>query len=579
MMLKHKDKGLYERLMKRPMDFLLSGVAIIVLSPILGISAILIRMKLGSPVFFKQARPGKNEKIFYLYKFRSMTNAVDKDGKLLPDKDRLTKFGQILRKTSIDELPELINILKGDMSIVGPRPLSIYYLPHYSGDAKRRHDVRPGLTGLAQVNGRNNLPWDERFSLDVKYVENVTFLGDVKIIIDTFLKVIKAADISVRGTTKVYDFGTYKKIQEEGGSVVNKYDTTYSEIGSYFWLSKNDMISDKNRVTFLPKTEDSSFTFSGRTAIEIALRDAMKNKTIRKAYVPSYCCVSMLQSFIDNGIKYEFYEVSIENGKIKYEIDAHKECDLILFMRYFSMECCDENKALSVMKSRGVVVVEDITHSLLSEMPYLGVSDYLVASLRKWFAIPTGGWVAKTTGNLEIKPNIDSNSTVSEKIDGMDMKNRYMSGEKVSKEEFLKINASFDNDLIHVDRMLKLDDMSLAILGNLNIEDIKSQRRKNATMIKNLLSDIEEITLPDIDLLKETPLFYPVFLRTEDRDLLRKYLIENGMYCPVHWPEVMGANAGIRANELSLICDQRYTEKDMIALCECIHEWFKSQRG
>ena len=174
MMVKHEHKGFYEKLIKRPLDFLLSGVALIVLSPVLGISALLIRVKLGSPVLFKQARPGKNEKIFYLYKFRSMTNAVDKDGKLLPDKERLTKFGQILRKTSIDELPELINILKGDMSIVGPRPLSIYYLPHYSGDAKRRHDVRPGLTGLAQVNGRNNLPWDERFSLDVKYVEMKT---------------------------------------------------------------------------------------------------------------------------------------------------------------------------------------------------------------------------------------------------------------------------------------------------------------------------------------------------------------------------------------------------------------------
>lgn len=574
-----KNKGFYEKLIKRPMDFLLSGVAIIVLSPLLGISALLVCVKLGKPVLFKQARPGKDEKIFYLYKFRSMTNAVDKDGKLLPDSERLTKFGKILRKTSIDELPELINILKGDMSIVGPRPLSIYYLPHYSGEAKRRHDVRPGLTGLAQVSGRNNLPWDDRFLLDAKYVDNITFVGDMKIIFSTLLKVIKASDISVRGTTKVYDYGTYKRIQEEGNNILQKYDMTYSEIGSYFWMAKDKCLSDKGNITFLPQISDASFTFSGRTAIEIAVRDAMKNKSIKKAYVPSYCCVSMLQTFIDNGIEYEFYNVSLKNGQIKYEIDENKDCDIILFMRYFSINYVDVSNVLLKMKSRGVLILEDITHSLFDDMQYLTASDYLVASLRKWFAIPTGGWVAKTNGCLTVKPNIESNHTVIEKINGMNMKNQYMCGEAVSKEEFLKINSKFDNDLIHVDRMLKIDDTSLMILKNINIENVKSQRKKNVAILKKMLRNIKEITLPDIDLSETTPLFYPVFLVKEDRDSLRKFLIKNGMYCPVHWPEVMGTSAGIREQELSLICDQRYIEKDMIALCDCICDWANNQRG
>lgn len=578
-MAKYKNRGFYEKFIKRPMDFILSGLAIVVLSPILGISALLVRVKLGSPVLFKQARPGKDEKIFSLYKFRSMTNAVDKDGKLLPDSDRLTKFGKILRKTSIDELPELINILKGDMSIVGPRPLSIYYLPHYSGDAKRRHDVRPGLTGLAQVNGRNNLPWDDRFALDAKYVNNVTFLGDIKIIIDTALKVVKAADISVRGTTKVYDFGTYKRIQEEGNVAVKKYDSTYSEIGSYFWLDKNDIPSEKNDVTFLPKVSDSVFAFSGRNAIEVALRDAMKNKMIKKAYVPSYCCVSMLQSFIDNGVEYEFYEVSMKNGRIHYVIDENKECDLVLFMRYFSINADDLSGVLTKMKERGVVIVEDITHSMMDNQVHLSVSDYLVGSLRKWFAIPTGGWVGKTTGKLEVKPSAESNHTVIEKLNGMDLKAHYLNGEDISKEEFLKINSKFDNDLIHVDRMLQLDDTSLAILGSIDIESIKEQRKKNVSVLKSRLGNIKSITLPEVDLEVSTPLFYPIFLNTENRDSLRKHLIENAMYCPIHWPEVMGASAGIRENELSIICDQRYTEKDMNALCDCICDWSNKQRG
>lgn len=578
-MSKPKKVNFYEKRIKRILDIILSSIAIVVLSPALGIIALLVRIKLGSPVLFKQARPGKNERIFYLYKFRSMTNAVDKDGKLLPDSERLTTFGKILRKSSIDELPELINIIKGDMSIVGPRPLSIYYLPHYSEHSKMRHSVRPGLTGLAQVRGRNNLPWEERFNMDVEYVENISLLGDLKIIIDTFLKVIKATDVSVRGTTKMYDFGTYKRIQEEGHKTVKKYEMTFSEIGSYYWLDKKKIPTDTLVVNYLPKVSDSSFTFSGRNAIEIALKDAMENKRIKVAYVPSYCCVSMLQPFIDNGVTFDFYEVRFENGKIIYDIDANKKCDLILFMRYFGLKYRGLDESISRLKTAGTIVVEDLTHSIMDEEPYLPYSDYLVASLRKWFAIPTGGWVGKLSGEMTIKPNQDSNNTISEKIVGMDMKYRYLLGENISKEEYLKINSKFDNDLIHVDRMLKIDDVSLRILENTDTKMLIEQRRRNAKILKESLTNISCIALPDIDFEITVPLFYPIFLEKEDRDSLRKHLIKNGMYCPIHWPEVMGANSGIRENELSLICDQRYIEKDMYALSECIHDWAKNQEG
>lgn len=178
------------------MDFILSLIAIIVLLPVIIIVAILVRIKLGGPVLFTQNRPGKNEKIFKLYKFRTMTSAKDKDGKLLPDEVRLTKFGKFLRSTSLDELPGLFNILKGHMSIVGPRPLLVQYLPLYNEEQKKRHLVRPGLTGLAQVNGRNAISWDEKFRYDVKYVEKITFIGDIKIIILTTFKVIRRKDIN-----------------------------------------------------------------------------------------------------------------------------------------------------------------------------------------------------------------------------------------------------------------------------------------------------------------------------------------------------------------------------------------------
>lgn len=180
---------MYAKYIKRILDFILSLLAIIVLSPILLIIAILVRSKLGSPIIFKQKRPGKDEKIFTLYKFRTMTDEKDKNGNLLPDDVRLTKFGKLLRSTSLDELPELINILKGDMSIVGPRPLLVKYLPLYNKEQKQRHDVRPGFTGYAQVNGRNALSWEDRFSLDVEYVNCISFLLDIKIVLKT-IKVV-----------------------------------------------------------------------------------------------------------------------------------------------------------------------------------------------------------------------------------------------------------------------------------------------------------------------------------------------------------------------------------------------------
>ena len=194
--MKHKPKGPYEKYFKRLIDIICSLVAIILLSWIYVIVAILVRIKLGSPVLFTQDRPGKDEKIFKMYKFRSMTSETDDNGNLLPDDVRLTKFGKWLRSTSLDELPELFNILKGDMSLVGPRPLLVKYLPLYNEVQKHRHDVKPGLTGLAQVNGRNTITWEDKFKYDVEYAKNISFFNDVKILIQTMFKVLNRDGIS-----------------------------------------------------------------------------------------------------------------------------------------------------------------------------------------------------------------------------------------------------------------------------------------------------------------------------------------------------------------------------------------------
>ncbi len=217
----HKPYGPYEKYFKRPLDFICGLLAVIVFCWLYAIVAILVRVKLGSPVLFTQERPGKDEKIFKLYKFRTMTDARDENGELLPDDVRLTKFGKWLRSTSLDELPEAFNIINGDMSVVGPRPLLVKYLPYYNEEQHHRHDVRPGLSGYAQVHGRNTVDWDDKFRMDVEYTKHITFLGDIKIIFQTVGKAfIKQEGISSETSATMEDFTEYVQLKNITGEKV-----------------------------------------------------------------------------------------------------------------------------------------------------------------------------------------------------------------------------------------------------------------------------------------------------------------------------------------------------------------------
>ena len=211
---KHIPYGPYEKYFKRPLDFCCALAAILVFSWLYIILAILVKVKLGSPVIFKQPRPGKDEKIFKMYKFRSMTDERDEKGDLLPDMQRLTKFGRFLRNTSLDELPEAFNIIKGEMSVIGPRPLLVKYLPLYNDQQRRRHEVRPGISGYAQAHGRNSASWEDKFEMDVQYVDHITFHGDMKIILDTMRAVIKHDGID-NSTTKNVTMEEFKGSKEK----------------------------------------------------------------------------------------------------------------------------------------------------------------------------------------------------------------------------------------------------------------------------------------------------------------------------------------------------------------------------
>lgn len=218
------DQGIvyimYRKFIKRFLDIVLSACALIMFSPVILVVAALVRVKLGSPVIFCQERPGRDERIFKLYKFRSMTEERDREGQLLPDKVRLTKFGKLLRSTSLDELPELWNILKGDMSIVGPRPLLVKYLPYYTEEERRRHDVRPGLTGYAQIHGRNTLIWEDRFALDLYYIDHISLEMDVRIFFSTIGVAFKRSDIVTPGIMK--DFDEYRRQEVSSGNAYTK---------------------------------------------------------------------------------------------------------------------------------------------------------------------------------------------------------------------------------------------------------------------------------------------------------------------------------------------------------------------
>ena len=203
--MKHK-KGFYEKYIKCPQDFILALLALIVLSPVLLVIAVLVKCKLGSPILFKQDRPGLDGKVFQLYKFRTMTNETDENGQLLPDEVRLTRFGKLLRSTSMDELPSLINVLRLELALVGPRPLLVRYLPRYNAHQARRHEVRPGFTGYAQVHGRNAISWEEKFNYDVHYVDNITFLGDWKIIFQTVITVLRRDGITSDTSVTMEEF-------------------------------------------------------------------------------------------------------------------------------------------------------------------------------------------------------------------------------------------------------------------------------------------------------------------------------------------------------------------------------------
>ncbi len=576
-MKKAKD-GIYARYVKRGLDIFCALAALLVFCWLYAILALLVRIKLGKPVIFKQNRPGKDERIFTLCKFRTMTDARDENGDLLPDAQRLTKFGRILRATSLDELPEAWNILKGDMSVIGPRPWNYTDLKYYNDEERKRFELRPGLSGWAQVNGRNDASWPERIRCDIEYVQNVSFRFDLRIVFLSALKMIKHDNIGVRGEGDHRDFAVYRMIEE--AERMNKDILPSQEIGSFFCFESGEYRTETmTPAGWLPQGDDSVYTFSGRDAILWALRDISAHKTVKRAYIPSYCCTSMISPFLEQGIECCFYDVDYRNG-LRFDIQYDKKCDLFFAMNYFGVRREEMDRAIEHFASRGVTVLEDITHTLLHTKPVSAHSDYAVASLRKWFSIPTGGFLLKREGKLDQKPCESGDDAVAGRIESMRLKQDYLDGKDVDKTRFLELSQRFEASLNYVHDAV-LDTRSAGILEKLDVAALAEKRRRNADVLYDCLEEDDTITplFSREEAESGCPLFVPILLPNEDRNSLRDHLIENGVFCPIHWPEVLGTKPGIKPYELSLICDQRYDTQDMLRMVELIKQWKKTHRS
>lgn len=350
----------------------------------------------------------------------------------------------------------------------------------------------------------------------------------------------------------------------------------HHEIGSYFWLEDqpdHQKTADYNK--WLPICDDSALTFSGRGAITTALEDILCSRRITRIYMPSYCCESMLQPFWANGIEIEYYEVTFENGEFHYKFEFNKKAELALVMSYFGFSTYMAHDLIEHLSNKGICVIEDITHSLFNKYPSSEKSDYIVASLRKWFPIPTGGWVGKKDGNIVHKPYICGDNYVNGKIDGMKEKCDYLNGIVKDKNNYLRLQGEFESLLDKINHTLSIDKVSREILLSLDIADIAKKRRSNASILYSKIQEIDDkrITLPKFNSKEDVPLFLPVFLKNADRDSLRACLLNKDIYCPVHWPDLPDTIGIINKRELSLICDQRYDCIDMDKIVDVIHEW------
>lgn len=565
--------GLYAKFIKRPLDFCISLTALLLLSPFLLVLCLLVRIKLGSPIFFKQTRCGQDEIPFEMIKFRTMTDARDENGNLFPDTDRFTKFGDFLRNYSLDELPELLNVLKGDMSLIGPRPLYTFYVPYYTEEEALRHVVRGGITGLAQINGRALCRWKERFAYDVKYVKNISFINDVKILWNTVYKVFKKSDIGVPSVT---DEGGLHIIRD-----VQRLDRV-KEIGSSFSVNDNGKECE-NYPTFITRgvgmDNYSIYLSTGRSCIrEILSKIKAENK---RAIIPAFTCESVIEPFLDSGYEIRPYSLNenltINTTHLKQLIADFKP-GVLLFHRYFGFDTCHDLENL--ISKTGIVTIEDETQFMFSTHRE-SWADYKIGSIRKWGAIPDGAYLISKQKEFNQPTEFDEKFINLEKA-AMSAKQNFLD----KKNSDSCYQSMFAEGRMYIDAQKKtfsISKSSNAALETLDIASFIEKRRLNA---KILIEGLQNSALLNCVFKRlpegTTPFMIPVLVK-KGRKELQNYLSSQKIFSTIIWgcPNTIKGLIGITDKRiydeiLCIPCDQRYNQDDMSRIVNTIKLYEKN---
>lgn len=591
---------MYKNFFKRIIGFVITLIGFICISPVFVLLCIFVRIKLGSPVFFKQVRITKGEKPFTIMKFRTMSDARDAEGNLLPDTERFTKFGNFLRNSSLDELPELINVLKGDMSLVGPRPLYPFYLPYYKKEENLRHTVRAGITGLAQVNGRNLCKWDERFALDVKYVKELSLINDIKILWRTFFKVAAQEDIGVPSVDEELGLHIVREVQQpdkmdllkkmEGGakiprSLLSSFQVPrIREIGSFFWLTEKEYKSISTSI------EQSSYTQKQEVLLSTC-RSAIKEviKTVhgsnKVALVPAFTCHSVIEPFVDEGYTVKPYPV-LRDFSINPE--AFEECvekcrpSIILVHSYFGFDTLRTIRDyLNQLSDQGIIVIEDYTQRILSTFPSLNAS-FDVGSIRKWYPTPDGAFV---TGLSEIRLDKEDKELEELKIKALLDKGKYVESGSVDKQTFMKEAIDAESFLDTRTDTYKMSRVSSSIIASSDIEYIKKKRKANCRVLQDHLNsnDLFDVIFKETNE-TEVPFMFPVLVK-KNRKEFQKYLAEHSIYATIIWacPDEIESKVDDNSRRIynEILCipiDQMYDNDDMQRIVYTINRYLVNEK-
>ncbi len=536
----------------------------------------------GAGVFFTQERPGKNEKIFRVIKFKSMTDERGANGKLLPDAQRLTKVGRFIRSTSLDELPQLFNVLMGDMALIGPRPLTSAYLPFYDKEQARRHEVRPGITGWAQVNGRNHQKLSKKFEMDVWYVDHLSLLLDIKILYMTVVNVINRKDVGIGSgdMREVDDLHILERI------IARKEALMVKEIGSNFDLSPDINLDSEEPIDldlYNIKGEDTTFLSTGRSCISYILDDIefYNPNIIKNALIPPFTCHTVIEPFIKKGYKISAYSIdqslNINISRFRDEI-LNSEANVVLVHRYFGFDTLvGFNEIIKEFSEKGVVFIEDKTQCLYSSHPQIN-ADYIVGSFRKWAALPDGGYAIKNVGQFIDKPEDYDNELMQRKLHAALLKYQYIHHHKGNKDVFLAEFRAAEDKLIDQDKYYAISPASSSIQVKMDKKSLKEKRRENYSYVYEFLNRIPNIKIITPKLSEfDVPLY--IALSCKDRNSLQAYLRDAYIYAPIVWPKaeqcptVCGDVDYIYNTVLCLPIDQRYDISDMERMVKKIEEY------